>query len=62
LIVAAPDDRELFEVRCPHCGKRFNGRLIMGSAARYVGFKCPRCKLFVPYERADERELIEPTD
>jgi len=24
------------------------------------GFKCPHCRLFVPFERARERELIEP--
>jgi hypothetical protein len=23
-----------------------------GDAARYHGFKCPHCKLFVPLERA----------
>jgi hypothetical protein len=31
-----------------------------GTAARYRGFKCPHCKLFVPYQRAAERDLLEP--
>ena len=24
-----------------------------GRAARYLGFKCPHCRLFVPLQRAD---------
>jgi len=40
------------EVECPHCHKLFSAELIEGSAARYRGFKCPHCRLFVPYERA----------
>jgi len=31
-----------------------------GSAARYRGFKCPHCKLFVPFARAEEQDLLEP--
>ena len=31
-----------------------------GAGERYRGFKCPHCKLFVPYERAEERDLLEP--
>ncbi len=50
-----------FDVTCPHCRKQFVGRLIQGAAARYRGFKCPHCKLFVPSERAGEREQLEPT-
>jgi phage FluMu protein Com len=37
-----------YEVECPHCHKVFSAELIEGSAARYRGFKCPHCKLFVP--------------
>jgi hypothetical protein len=37
-----------FEVECPHCHKPFAAALIEGSAARYRGFKCPHCRLFVP--------------
>ena len=55
---AAPDSQ--YEVECPHCRKTFVAELMDGGAARYRGFKCPHCKLFVPYERADERELVEP--
>jgi len=47
-------------VRCPHCKKVFESAAPMtGSAARYTGFKCPHCRLFVPYERAEEQDLIE---
>ena len=38
---------------CPHCKKSFEAQLIDGSAAPYRGFKCPHCRLFVPYERAN---------
>jgi DNA-directed RNA polymerase subunit RPC12/RpoP len=43
-------------VTCPHCKKEFEGELIAGSAPRYTGFKCPHCKLFVPYERTEADE------
>jgi hypothetical protein len=26
-----------------------------GRAARYAGFKCPHCKLFVPFERVADQ-------
>jgi hypothetical protein len=45
-----------FEVVCPHCKKTFTAELIDGAAARYRGFKCPHCKLFVPVERTDAEE------
>jgi len=51
-----------FDVSCPHCGKTFEAELIEGAAQRYEGFKCPHCRLFVPYERADERDLLKPAD
>jgi hypothetical protein len=41
-----------YEVDCPHCHKHFTGTIIDGAAARYRGFKCPHCRLFVPFERA----------
>ena len=56
----APLPQETFEVTCPHCAKTFQAELIPGAAPRYEGFKCPHCRLFVPYERADEQDLIEP--
>ena len=52
----------MYDVQCPHCGKAFRKELLTGSASRYHGFKCPHCRLFVPFERAAERDLIEPTD
>jgi DNA-directed RNA polymerase subunit RPC12/RpoP len=45
--------QESVTVTCPHCKKRFSGELIEGAAARYRGFKCPHCRLFVPAERTD---------
>jgi phage FluMu protein Com len=48
------------EVECPHCHKRFNAEVIEGSAARYRGFKCPHCRLFVPLHRATDATLTEP--
>jgi DNA-directed RNA polymerase subunit RPC12/RpoP len=39
-------------VVCPHCKKPFNADPLPGPAARYRGFKCPHCRLFVPAERA----------
>ena len=49
----------MFEVECPHCHRMFAAELLEGSAARYRGFKCPHCRLFVPYARVEERELLE---
>ena len=50
---------ETFEVTCPHCKKPFEAQLIDGSAAPYRGFKCPHCRLFVPYERANGDDAPE---
>jgi hypothetical protein len=49
-----------FAVECPHCHKSFSAQAIEGSAARYRGFKCPHCRLFVPFARAEEQDLLEP--
>jgi DNA-directed RNA polymerase subunit RPC12/RpoP len=50
-----------FEIECPHCHKTFAGEPIKGgSAARYRGFKCPHCRLFVPLHRATDTDLLEP--
>ena len=59
-MAAIPDKGQEFEVTCPHCKKHFTASVMAGPAARHHGFKCPHCKLFVPYERADERDLLEP--
>jgi DNA-directed RNA polymerase subunit RPC12/RpoP len=57
--MAAPSESEhRYEVTCPHCGRSFVGALLAGEAARYRGFKCPHCKLFTPYERADELDAM----
>jgi DNA-directed RNA polymerase subunit RPC12/RpoP len=46
-----PDD----QVVCPHCNKPFTADLVVGGEhARYRGFKCPHCRLFVPAERVAE--------
>jgi DNA-directed RNA polymerase subunit RPC12/RpoP len=55
------DEPERFEVVCPHCKKAFTAELIGGTAARYRGFKCPHCRLFVAAERADSDEPASPT-
>jgi transposase-like protein len=49
-MTAAPN----YEVVCPHCKKAFRGELIGGAERQ--GFKCPHCRLFVPYERAETEE------
>ena len=50
-----------FDVECPHCHKRFAAEPIRGGrAARYRGFKCPHCRLFVPLHRAGDEDRLEP--
>ena len=50
-----------FDVECPHCHKSFSAEPIEGGrAARYLGFKCPHCRLFVPLHRATDATLTEP--
>ena len=51
-----------YEVTCPHCNKPFRETLLDGGAERYRGFKCPHCKLFVPYDRASDQDLVEPAE
>jgi DNA-directed RNA polymerase subunit RPC12/RpoP len=53
---------EPYDVVCPHCHKQFEAELIDGAAARYRGFKCPHCKLFVPLARAADPEDAEPEE
>jgi transposase-like protein len=43
-----------YDVVCPHCKKTFRGELI--GADERQGFKCPKCRLFVPLERAEVEE------
>ena len=51
-----------FAVECPHCHKPFTAELIEGSAARYRGFKCPHCRLFVPAARGEDQGLSSDLD
>jgi DNA-directed RNA polymerase subunit RPC12/RpoP len=50
----------VYDVECPHCGKTFREELITGPAERYHGFKCPHCRLFVPFERVAEHDAADP--
>jgi DNA-directed RNA polymerase subunit RPC12/RpoP len=51
--MVGPVAQASYQVDCPHCGKTFHGELLVGSSPRAArGFKCPHCRLFVPYERA----------
>ena len=54
-----PEPEVRYDVTCPHCKKSFRAELMAGATARHRGFKCPHCRLFVPYERADEQDLVE---
>ena len=49
-----------FSVVCPHCKKEFEAPLLSDPAHRHQGFKCPHCRLFVSYERAEEQTPAEP--
>ena len=50
--------QETFDVECPHCHRAFEAEPIEGGrAARYLGFKCPHCKLFVPLQRATDTDV-----
>jgi endogenous inhibitor of DNA gyrase (YacG/DUF329 family) len=46
--MASEEQQSRYRVECPHCHKTFDGEVMEGSAARYRGFKCPHCRLFVP--------------
>jgi DNA-directed RNA polymerase subunit RPC12/RpoP len=58
-MTSAPTSREVI---CPHCKKQFRGELLGGQGERHRGFKCPHCRLFIPYERAAEQDLVEPAE
>ena len=51
-----PAQATVYEVSCPHCRKAFREELLSGPAARYTGFKCPHCRLFVPLDRASSTD------
>jgi len=52
-----------FDVECPHCHKAFTAEVIEGgAAARYRGFKCPHCRLFVPAAHGGDDALSRDPD
>jgi tRNA(Ile2) C34 agmatinyltransferase TiaS len=53
---------EEYTVSCPHCGRDFTASPLVEPSGRAGGFKCPHCRLFVPYERADEASLTGTAD
>jgi transposase-like protein len=61
-VADVPEPGTEYDVVCPHCKKPFTARVMTGGTARHHGFKCPHCRLFVPYQRADERDLVERSD
>jgi DNA-directed RNA polymerase subunit RPC12/RpoP len=50
------------EVICPHCKKQFRGELLGAAEDPQRGFKCPHCRLFIPFERAAGQDLVEPAE
>jgi transposase-like protein len=58
--------QQSFDIECPHCHKSFAAAPIAGGrrgrAARYHGFKCPHCQLFVPLQRATDAALSRDPD
>ena len=63
LVNGVEQQKQHFEIECPHCHKTFAAEPIEGGpAARYRGFKCPHCKLFVPLERAPDSGLGQDPD
>jgi hypothetical protein len=59
-VADTPELDQRYEVKCPHCQRTFAAEPMAGAAARYSGFKCPHCRLFVPFERAAEADRLEP--
>ena len=56
-----PAQATVFDVVCPHCRKSFREELLTGPARRYHGFKCPHCRLFVPFERVTDQGGVDPS-
>jgi DNA-directed RNA polymerase subunit RPC12/RpoP len=48
-----------YDVVCPHCNKPFEAELLTASSSPARGFKCPHCRLFVPFERATGQHLAD---
>jgi phage FluMu protein Com len=61
VLMSGVAEERSFEIECPHCHKTFAGAPIEGGrAARYLGFKCPHCRLFVPLQRAATDADVSP--
>jgi DNA-directed RNA polymerase subunit RPC12/RpoP len=61
--VADPAPQASYDVMCPHCKKPFEGELMTAASPPWTrGFKCPHCRLFVPFERANGEELGAGSD
>jgi phage FluMu protein Com len=58
-VAEAPNERNVFDVECPHCHKHFRSELLEANSPRHAGFKCPHCRLFVAYERAAETNTTD---
>ena len=54
-------ERTAFTIECPHCHKAFETDAVQGKG-RIRGFKCPHCRLFVPFERVSEQGLSRDPD
>jgi hypothetical protein len=54
-VATVPEPERVYAIQCPHCHKHFEGSAMPGRAARYAGFKCPHCRLFVPFERVSDQ-------
>jgi len=50
-----------YAIECPHCHKPFEADAVKGKG-RIRGFKCPHCRLFVPFERVSEEPLSRDPD
>ncbi len=60
--VSLPQSQAVHEVACPHCGKAFEAQPLSGGTERHQGFKCPHCRLFVAYARAEEPARPDPDE
>ena len=52
--MADTEQTQEITVECPHCHKPFDASAVQGKG-RIRGFKCPHCRLFVPYDRVAEQ-------
>jgi DNA-directed RNA polymerase subunit RPC12/RpoP len=60
-VAEAPAPEGRYDVVCPHCRKPFTAEVLTGATERHQGFKCPHCRLFVPFERVAAQGETDPT-